>query len=93
MHDDNILHCPVVQSPDRSSKRRKVSYVPPVTEFPFQGADDNEKGTVGCSNNVKPLVFVKLTGIVSYIDKKDEICSDKLHRFLSINDIGGDIYD
>ena len=28
-------------------------------------------------------MFVKLTRIVSFIDKKDEICADELHRFLS----------
>ena len=91
MHNDNIIHCPVVQSPNRSSKRTKVSYVPPITKSPFQCADDNETGTVGCSNNVKSTVFVKLTGIISFINKKDEICSDKLHRFLLIDDIGDEM--
>ena len=43
MHDDNIIHCPLVQSPNRSSNRMEVSYVHPITESPFQGADDNEK--------------------------------------------------
>ena len=77
--EDNLINCPIVHSPGRPNKRRKCSSS--VARSLFQCAEENKK----CNLDRTPpvLVLVKLTGILSLIDKEDEIDDGELHRFLS----------
>lgn len=84
--EDSLIHCPIVHNTGRPNKRRKCSSS--VARSSFQGAKENERSKVGgCSSSstAKPpvLVLVKLTGILSLIDKEDEIDDGELRRFLS----------
>ena len=80
--EDSLIHCPIVHNPGRRNKRRKCSSS--VARSSLQGAEENEKSNVGgCSSTAKPTVLVKLTGILSLINKEDEIDDSELRRFLS----------